>query len=209
MFDLNEFLHHFERVRERTRRVAACIPAEHIDWTYKPGAFTLGDLGAAHRRHRALHLGRDGARPSVRLRVARQGARGRTRPGARVPRSHARGSDGAVPCAHAGGAGREVRDAGRHQADDVEVAADDARARADPPGGPGAQLAALARTSRWRRPGSTRPRRRASSRPSWCLRAARRHGEADAGQAARAEPRRSPGRCPTTASPTSSCCARA
>jgi uncharacterized damage-inducible protein DinB len=44
MFDLNEFLHHFERVRERTRRVAACIPAEHIDWAYKPGAFTLGDL---------------------------------------------------------------------------------------------------------------------------------------------------------------------
>jgi uncharacterized damage-inducible protein DinB len=44
MFDLNEFLHHFERVRERTRRVAACIPAEHIDWTYKSGAFTLGDL---------------------------------------------------------------------------------------------------------------------------------------------------------------------
>jgi uncharacterized damage-inducible protein DinB len=44
MFDLNEFLHYFERVRERTRRVAACIPAGHIDWTYKPGAFTLGDL---------------------------------------------------------------------------------------------------------------------------------------------------------------------
>jgi uncharacterized damage-inducible protein DinB len=44
MFDLGEFLHYFERVRERTRRVAACIPAEHIDWTYKPGAFTLADL---------------------------------------------------------------------------------------------------------------------------------------------------------------------
>jgi len=44
MFDLDEFLHHFERVRERTRRVAACIPAERIEWTYKPGAFTLGDL---------------------------------------------------------------------------------------------------------------------------------------------------------------------
>ena len=44
MFDLDEFLHHFERVRERTRRVAACIPPERIDWTYKPGAFTLGDL---------------------------------------------------------------------------------------------------------------------------------------------------------------------
>jgi uncharacterized damage-inducible protein DinB len=44
MFDLDEFLHDITRVRERTRRVAACIPAEHIEWTYKPGAFTLGDL---------------------------------------------------------------------------------------------------------------------------------------------------------------------
>ena len=44
MFDLDEFLHHFERVRERTRRVAACIPAEQVEWTYKAGAFTLGDL---------------------------------------------------------------------------------------------------------------------------------------------------------------------
>jgi uncharacterized damage-inducible protein DinB len=44
MFDLDEFLHHFERVRERTRKVAACIPAAQIDWSYKAGAFTLGDL---------------------------------------------------------------------------------------------------------------------------------------------------------------------
>ena len=44
MFDLDEFLHHVERVRERTRRVAACIPADQVEWTYKPGAFTLGDL---------------------------------------------------------------------------------------------------------------------------------------------------------------------
>jgi len=44
MLDLDEFLHHFERVRERTRRVAACIPADQIEWTYKDGAFTLGDL---------------------------------------------------------------------------------------------------------------------------------------------------------------------
>jgi uncharacterized damage-inducible protein DinB len=44
MFDLDEFLHYFGRVRERTRRIAPCIPAEQIDWTYKPGAFTLGDL---------------------------------------------------------------------------------------------------------------------------------------------------------------------
>src|SRR6476469_3409183 len=44
MFDLDEFIHYVDRVRERTRRVAACIPADHVEWTYKPGAFTLGDL---------------------------------------------------------------------------------------------------------------------------------------------------------------------
>jgi uncharacterized damage-inducible protein DinB len=44
MFDLDEFLHHLDRVRERTRKVAACIPADQIEWTYKAGAFTLGDL---------------------------------------------------------------------------------------------------------------------------------------------------------------------
>jgi uncharacterized damage-inducible protein DinB len=44
MFELDDFLHNLERVRERTRRVAACIPADHVEWTYKPGAFTLGDL---------------------------------------------------------------------------------------------------------------------------------------------------------------------
>src|SRR4051812_44015789 len=44
MFDLDEFLRHQERVRERTRRVAACIPAEQVEWAYKPGGFTLGDL---------------------------------------------------------------------------------------------------------------------------------------------------------------------
>ena len=44
MFELNEFLDHFDRVRQRTRRVADCIPADQVEWTYKPGAFTLGDL---------------------------------------------------------------------------------------------------------------------------------------------------------------------
>ena len=44
MYELSEFLDHFEKVRQRTRRVAACIPADVVEWTYKPGAFTLGDL---------------------------------------------------------------------------------------------------------------------------------------------------------------------
>ena len=44
MFDLDDFLHYFERVRQRTRRVAESIPPDQIEWTYRPGAFTLGDL---------------------------------------------------------------------------------------------------------------------------------------------------------------------
>jgi len=44
MFSLEDFLKNFERVRERTRRLADCIPADKIEWTYKSGAFTLGDL---------------------------------------------------------------------------------------------------------------------------------------------------------------------
>lgn len=44
VFELPEFLEYVERVRQRTRRVAACIPEDRVEWTYKPGAFTLGDL---------------------------------------------------------------------------------------------------------------------------------------------------------------------
>ena len=41
---IDSFLDYFERVRERTRRVIACIPPEQLEWTHKPGAFTFGDL---------------------------------------------------------------------------------------------------------------------------------------------------------------------
>jgi uncharacterized damage-inducible protein DinB len=44
MFDVDDFLKQFEKVRQRTRRVAACIPEDKVEWTYKAGAFTLGDL---------------------------------------------------------------------------------------------------------------------------------------------------------------------
>lgn len=43
-FDLGEFLDHFNKVRQRTRRVASLIPADRVEWAYKPGGFTLGDL---------------------------------------------------------------------------------------------------------------------------------------------------------------------
>ena len=41
---IQPFLKYFANVRERTMRVARCVPPEKIDWTYAPGKFTLGDL---------------------------------------------------------------------------------------------------------------------------------------------------------------------
>lgn len=41
---IQPFLQYFGNVRERTMRVVRCIPPDKLDWTYKPGAFTLGDL---------------------------------------------------------------------------------------------------------------------------------------------------------------------
>ena len=39
-----EFVSWFDRIRERTMRVARCVPPGRIDWTYKEGKFTFGDL---------------------------------------------------------------------------------------------------------------------------------------------------------------------
>ncbi len=41
---IQPFLHYFGNVRERTMRVARCIPPDQLDWTYAPGKFTFGDL---------------------------------------------------------------------------------------------------------------------------------------------------------------------
>jgi hypothetical protein len=41
---IHPFLRYFGNVRERTMRVASCIPADKLDWSYAPGKFTLGDL---------------------------------------------------------------------------------------------------------------------------------------------------------------------
>ena len=42
--DIESFLSYYERLRERTLRVIKCIPPDKIEWTYKAGKFTLGDL---------------------------------------------------------------------------------------------------------------------------------------------------------------------
>jgi len=42
--DLPTFLDYFDKIHQRTMRVARCIPADQIEWTYREGQFTLGDL---------------------------------------------------------------------------------------------------------------------------------------------------------------------
>jgi uncharacterized damage-inducible protein DinB len=41
---IQPFLQYFGNLRERTLRVARCIPPDNVEWTYAPGKFTLGDL---------------------------------------------------------------------------------------------------------------------------------------------------------------------
>ena len=38
------FLSYFEKVRERTLRVARCIPPDQLEWRYREGTFSFGDL---------------------------------------------------------------------------------------------------------------------------------------------------------------------
>jgi uncharacterized damage-inducible protein DinB len=44
ILSIQPFLQYFGNVRERTLRVARCIPPDKIDWAPKPSQFTLGDL---------------------------------------------------------------------------------------------------------------------------------------------------------------------
>ncbi|HKY06392.1 MAG TPA: DinB family protein [Blastocatellia bacterium] len=41
---VESFLDYYERIRERTMRVIGCIPPERIEWTWREGRFTFGDL---------------------------------------------------------------------------------------------------------------------------------------------------------------------
>jgi uncharacterized damage-inducible protein DinB len=42
--DLEIFLDYLDKVQQRTMRVVRCIPADKLDWSYRDGKFTLGDL---------------------------------------------------------------------------------------------------------------------------------------------------------------------
>ena len=41
---MRQFLEYWANLRERTRRVALCVPPERLEWTHRAGAFTFGDL---------------------------------------------------------------------------------------------------------------------------------------------------------------------
>src|SRR5690606_11264927 len=45
--NINSVLQYYEKLRERTNNIIAVIPEDYIDWSYKPGKFTIAD----HIRH--------------------------------------------------------------------------------------------------------------------------------------------------------------
>ena len=42
--NLDLFLDYLDKVHQRTMRVVRCIPPDKLDWSYREGKFTLGDL---------------------------------------------------------------------------------------------------------------------------------------------------------------------
>lgn len=41
--NIQSFLDYYDKIRQRTNRLIAVIPPEHMDWAYKPGKFTIAD----------------------------------------------------------------------------------------------------------------------------------------------------------------------
>ena len=44
ILEIGEFLKYFDKVHRRTMNVVGAIPADKIDWRFREGKFTLGDL---------------------------------------------------------------------------------------------------------------------------------------------------------------------
>ena len=40
---VKDFLDYLDKVRARTKRLLLVVPPENLDWSYKPGKFTIGD----------------------------------------------------------------------------------------------------------------------------------------------------------------------
>jgi uncharacterized damage-inducible protein DinB len=63
-----EFVHYWNSIRERTRRVVVLIPNDDLEWTYAPGRWTFGDLvrhlaGIERGMYAETALGRPSAYP--------------------------------------------------------------------------------------------------------------------------------------------------
>ncbi len=41
--NIASFLDYYEKIRQRTNRLIAVIPEQHMDWAYLPGKFTIAD----------------------------------------------------------------------------------------------------------------------------------------------------------------------
>ena len=42
--NVDSFLEYLDKVHQRTMRVVRCIPADKLEWSFREGKFTLGDL---------------------------------------------------------------------------------------------------------------------------------------------------------------------
>lgn len=41
---ISSFLSYYEKIRSRTNNVIAVIPPDQLEWTYRPGKYTIGDI---------------------------------------------------------------------------------------------------------------------------------------------------------------------
>jgi uncharacterized damage-inducible protein DinB len=41
---ISSFLDYYEKIRSRTNNVIAVVPPDQLEWTYRPGKFTIGDI---------------------------------------------------------------------------------------------------------------------------------------------------------------------
>lgn len=71
------FIEYYEKIRARTNRIIEVVPPGHIDFSYKPGKFTIGDqirhIAAIERyMYGETILGRESALPGLRKRTGRR-----------------------------------------------------------------------------------------------------------------------------------------
>ncbi len=157
--DLGIFLDYFGKIHERTMRVVRCIPPDHVDWSYRPGKFTLGDLG----RHIAA-INRYMYAETLQGKPSRYAGCGRELAPTCdeiISYMEARHSQSAEIISRLHQPERQMHDAGRHSHHRLEMAARHGRTR-DPPSRPDLHLS---RDSRSANPAALRPHVGAGCRP--------------------------------------------